>query len=90
MGLIKSKRSRRWYDQDATLHVAFNTLYSLSNPDKALVGRELSTPALLVQGYEHYCQNTQQEICLDVVHSIMETCIKEGPEKAQEIFSVFH
>jgi predicted amidophosphoribosyltransferase len=90
MGLIKSKRSRRWYDQEATLHVALNTLYSLSNADKSLVGRELSTPAQLVQRYEHYCQSTTQAISLDVVQSIIETCIKEGPEKAQEVYSVFH
>jgi hypothetical protein len=90
VGLIKSKRSRRWYDQQAPLHVAFNTLFSLSNPDKALVGRELSIPAHLVERYERYSEAKGQDICLDVVQSIVETCIKEGPDKALEVYSVFH
>jgi hypothetical protein len=90
MGLIKSKRSRRWYDEQAPLHVAFNTLFSLNDADKALVGRELSTPAHLVQRYEHYAQGKGEPVCLDVVQSIVETCIKEGADKALEVYSVFH
>ena len=89
IGLIKSRRGRRWYDQEATLRVAFKTLYSLSFPDKALVGRELSIPAQLVQRYETYCQKNQDEISLDMVQTIVETCIKEGPKSAQDIYSIF-
>ena len=90
IGLVKSKRSRRWYDQKQVLHVAFNMLYSLSDADKALIGRELFLPAELVLRYETYAKARHEEISIDVVHRILETCIKQGPEKALETYSIFH
>ncbi len=90
IGLIKSRRSRRWYDREELLRKAFKTLYSLSFPDKALVGKELSVPVQLVKRYENYCQKQDAEISLDMVQTIVETCIKEGPDNAHDIYSIFH
>jgi hypothetical protein len=90
MGILKSKRSRRWYDRDHTLHTAFNLLFSLADGDRALIGRELSIPAELVHHYETYAQSRNEDICLDVVQSILETCFREGPHQAVATYSIFH
>ena len=90
LGLIKSKSSRRWYDQEPTQHQAFNLLYSLSDADKAVIARELNPSAEIVLRYESYARNKGQSIVPTVVQRIVETCIKEGPDKARAQFDIFH
>jgi hypothetical protein len=88
MGILKSKRSRRWYDQEHTLHRAFNLLFSLTDEDKAIIGHELSLPAELVHRYEMHAISRQETICPDVVRSILETYFKQGAAEAVAEFSV--
>lgn len=88
-GILKSRRSRRWYDQEQNLHAAFNTLLSLNADDKARIGHELNMPAQIVAGYEKYCKVQQNKIRLSLVKSIVETCLKDGPEKVIELFGAF-
>lgn len=88
-GIMKSRRSRRWYDQEPDLHAAFNTLLSLNDADKARIGKELNMSAQIVAGYEKYCKIQQNKIRLSLVKSIVETCLQEGPEKVIELFGAF-
>jgi len=89
IGIVKSKRSRRWYDQEHTMHVAFNMLYSLGERDQAFVGRELSLTAELVRRYELYAQARNEAVSTDMVMSIVETCFQQGLEQAQSVYSIF-
>lgn len=73
-GLAKSKRSRRWYDQEALMHKAFNKLYSLSDSDRILIARELHTPIQLVRRYEEECLSKSLMPEVETVYSIVESC----------------
>ena len=87
VGLMKSKRSRRWYDHEPVLHKAFNLLYSLNDDDKILIGRELCAPSQLVREYETRCQDKQKTPDVNIVFEIVESVFTEGPNKAHERFS---
>jgi hypothetical protein len=89
MGIYKSKSGRRWYDQHAILHTAFNKLYSLNDLDKAAIARELHIPGRIVSHYEAYCSTHQTRPDLEMVYSILETSFKDGPEQAMSVYSVF-
>ena len=86
MGLIKSKRKRRWYDQEPVLHKAFNLLYSLNDQDKVLVANELYLPARLVRRYERYCEDNNQRCDIDLMCEIVETYFTQGAEAVEARF----
>lgn len=90
IGIIKSKRSRRWYDQSHTLHTAFNMLFSLSDLDKAIIARELAIPAELIHDYETYAKAHNDKIHANVTFSILETYLTKGREEALKIYAIFH
>lgn len=90
LGIIKSKRSRRWYDQSPTLHTAFNMLFSLSDPDKTLIARELAIPAELIHDYEAYAKAHNDKVHVNVTFSILETYLTKGREEALSVYAIFH
>lgn len=78
-GLLKSRRSRRrWYDQEALLHKAFNKLYSLSEVDQGLIGRELRVPLQLVRDYEETCLSQSRMPDIERVCRIVEDCFTQA------------
>ncbi len=85
--LIKSKQSRRWYDQDPDLHRAFNLLYTLDTQQQRLIASMLYMPSRLTRYYEEHCQTHQKEIDIDYVCHMVEVCFRDGPEQAQKAFS---
>jgi len=87
--ILKSRRSRRWYDQEQNLHKAFNTLLSLNEADRAFIGRELNVPAQIIAGYESYCKIQQNKIKPSFVQAIIDTWINKGPERVLELYSEF-
>lgn len=87
--LIKSKQSRRWYDQDPDLHRAFNLLYSLSAEQQQAVASMLYMPSRLTRYYEEHCQVHQKEVDIDYICHMVEVCFRDGPEKAQKAFSTY-
>ena len=86
MGLVKSKRKRRWYDQDPVMHKAFNILYALNDQDKILVGDELYLPVRLVRRYERRCEDSSQRCDIDTICDIVETFFTEGAEAVEARF----
>jgi len=90
MGLIKSKRSRRWYDQSHTLHTAFNMLFSLDDLDKSLIARELAAPVELIHDYEIYAKTHNDKVHANVTFSILETYLTKGHEEALKMYAIFH
>lgn len=89
MGIYKSKKGRRWYDQHDILHKAFNKLYSLSPEDQAAIARELYVPSRIIKSYETHCQATGKEPNVDKICDIVATSFKDGPQAAQERFARF-
>jgi len=84
-GLIKSKRKRRWYDQEPVLHKAFNMLYSLNDSDKILIGNQLHLPARLVRRYERRCEDNEQRMDIDMTCDIVETYFTDGADAAEKL-----
>ena len=89
IGIYKSKSGRRWYDQHAILHTAFNKLYSLNDLDKAAIAKELHVPGRIVQHYENYCKTHQTPADIEMIYTILATSFKEGPDQALSVYSVF-
>ncbi|MEB3287077.1 MAG: hypothetical protein VKJ04_06200 [Vampirovibrionales bacterium] len=89
MGILKSKRGRRWYDEEPEMHKAFNILYSLPDMDKAWVGEQLHMPSLLIESYERRCKEQGKPVDLEVVCQILEVTFKQGIETAQAQFAHF-
>jgi hypothetical protein len=87
--ILKSRRSRRWYDQEQALHAAFNKLLSLPDADKIYIGRELNIPIQIVAGYEHYCKMQQNKIKPSFVQAIFDTWLTGGKEKVMELYGAF-
>jgi len=89
IGIYKSKKGRRWYDQDPVLHKAFNKLYSLNDQQKAAIAKELYIPGRLVSLYEAHCKAKTQELNLETICEIVGTCFTEGAEAAQQRYASF-
>lgn len=85
-GIYQSHQKRRWYDEEPAMQQAFNKLYSLSEEERAAVGRELHVPARLVSQYELYCLGHGQKPKLEWISDIVDTCFEKGPEVAQQRF----
>ena len=90
ISLMKSKRGRRWYDEEPEMHKAFNLLFSLDDADKGAVGRQLYVPALIIQAYERYCKAKQHPVDLDVICDIVEVSFREGAQAAESKFAHFN
>lgn len=82
LGILKSKRGKRWYDLDPVLHQAFNKLYSLSDADKDLIAKALYTPILVVRRYEEECLSHSSPPDIGTVCNLVETCFTQGSEQA--------
>lgn len=87
--LRKSKRKRRWYDQEPKLFKAFNKLYALNEELRQDVAHKLFIPCQLVHKYELFCEQEQKEPDPIIIRQIVETCVKRGPEKAIHLYGVY-
>lgn len=90
IGILKSKRGRRWYDEEPEMHKAFNLLYSLDDEAKDWVAEQLYKPVLLIQTYEDRCKSSGAEIDLNVICDIIEVTFKEGVDKLPARFTHLH
>lgn len=89
IGIYKSRKGRRWYDQHAVLHKAFNKLYSLNDDDKAAIARQLYVPGRIVRHYEDHCAQKRMLPQIEVICRIVQTSFQEGPQVAEERFQTF-
>ncbi len=90
LGVYKSRiNGRRWYDREPLLQKAFNKMYSLNEHDKCLIARALVVPGQLVSAYESHCVARNKSVEQKTIQAIVESCFKDGPEKAQKTFSIF-
>lgn len=87
IGILKSKRGRRWYDEEPEMHKAFNLLYSLEDAAKSWVAEQLYKPVLLIQTYEERCRATGVPVDLNIICDIMEVTFKEGNHVLTERFN---
>lgn len=88
-GLEKSESRKRWYDNDETLHQAFNNLYALAPDDRREVAARLTTPIMIVEAYEKNCQDEGREPDIEVVDEILTACLTEGQERAKGMYALY-
>jgi len=88
-GLLKSGNRKRWYDHNEHLHQAFNNLYALPPLDRRELMALLDTPIHIVEGYERYCHQHEQEPDVRMVDKIMRTCMVDGAESAKRMYTVY-
>lgn len=82
-GLIKSKRGRRWYDEDPVMHKAMNLLYTLTETTKIQIARQLVDVTGLVHDYELFCLKNDRTAEIDIVQTIIAKGIQDGAEEAE-------
>jgi hypothetical protein len=78
-GLLKSKKKRRWYDQDPLLHQVVNQIYLMTPQQQTEIGLRLvfciqsSLPAILqtVPGLDEVSKRAYQDMIADKVEGII-------------------
>ena len=77
MGILKSKHSRRWYDQEMIMHKTLNKLYSLSTIDQNLIARELCGPIQFISDYEKACLHQCNLPDIHRVYHLIQQCFTQ-------------
>lgn len=88
-GILKSRRGRRWYDQEREVKIAFNMFFSMTDSDKIYIAKELIGLALIIEGYESHCKTCQNKVKSYMINSIISTYLRGGAEKATQLYGVF-
>ncbi|MCE3234519.1 MAG: hypothetical protein K0Q50_699 [Vampirovibrio sp.] len=88
-GLTKARSKHRWYDQNESLHRAFNNLYALPGGDRRDIAIQLETPIQIVEGYEKHCARHGSNPEMRVIEEILRSSFMEGRERARKLYSLY-
>lgn len=85
VGLHQSKKKRRSYDQNQSLHDALNSFYLLTPEDQSIVSDSMWELLALIQHYYASCFLAKEAVDFERLSTIAKTCATKGTAKAQEV-----
>jgi hypothetical protein len=83
MGLLRSQRKQRWYDQDPLVHRAFNSLYLFEDAVRISLSRRLNETIEFIQRYRDLCASYRLPPRDEDIQFFMQQSIRQETERCE-------